>query len=456
MSTVSSVNPATEEVIATYPLMRKDQAFELVEAVQRAGQAWQTTDFERRADCLNKAAHLLEQNAEAWGDLIAHEMGKPRSQGKGEVEKCAWVCRYYAENGADFLKSQPIETDASNSFVSFQPLGTVLAVMPWNFPFWQVFRFAAPALMAGNAFILKHAPNVQGCAQAIITCFEKAGFPRDLCRNLNADNDVVAEVIAHDQVRAVTLTGSTRAGSQVAAIAGKHLKKAVLELGGSDAYVVLDDADIELAAQTCVTSRMINSGQSCIAAKRFIVVSSVLALFEERVHKLMQAKTFGDAFKGDYDIGPMARGDLRDNLHEQVRKSVEAGANLRFGGEIPAGPGFFYPPTLLTGVAPGMPAFDEELFGPVAAIIRANDTEHALELANQSDYGLGAAVFTGDAEKGQKLAEQRLNAGAVFVNEFVKSDPRLPFGGIKKSGYGRELSHFGIREFVNTKTVYVK
>jgi succinate-semialdehyde dehydrogenase/glutarate-semialdehyde dehydrogenase len=455
MSVAVSVNPATGATIKEYPMVDKEAAIQLVREVDLAGASWQTVASEERAKCLLRLADLMEEKAETLGNLISDEMGKPRSQGKGEVEKCAWVCRYYAEHGAKFLADEEIATEQTKSYVRFEPLGTVLAIMPWNFPFWQVMRFAAPALMAGNAFILKHAPNVQGCAEAIEKLLLQAEFPFSLCRNLNADNDVVAEVIGQREVAAVTFTGSTRGGAAVAAIAGKYLKKSVLELGGSDPYLVLADADLQSAAEACVAARMLNSGQSCIAAKRFIVEESVADAFEKHVVETMQAQTNGNAAEGSFDFGPMARKDLRDALHDQVNRSVEQGAVLALGGQIPKGPGYFYPATVLMQVEPGMAAFDEELFGPVVPIIRAKDVDHAIYLANLSDYGLGAAVFTSDVERGETIAGL-LKAGACFVNEFVKSDPRLPFGGIKKSGYGRELSHFGIREFVNVKTVVVK
>jgi succinate-semialdehyde dehydrogenase/glutarate-semialdehyde dehydrogenase len=387
---------------------------------------------------------------------MALEMGKPLVQGKAEVEKCAWVCDYYAEHAAAFLADEAAETDASRSYVSFRPLGVVLAVMPWNFPLWQVFRFAAPALMAGNAGVLKHASNVVGCALAIEAVFREAGFPADLFRTLVIGSKLVRDVIEAPEIRAVTLTGSGPAGRAVAAAAGGALKKTVLELGGSDPYVVLEDADLGETVATCVNSRLINSGQSCIAAKRFIVVEAVLPEFLRRYVDLMAAKRTGDPFEDGVDVGPQARRDLRDDLHAQVTKSVSQGAEVLLGGEVPAEPGAFYPPTVLAGVAPGMPAYDEELFGPVAAVIRASDEADAVRIANDSSFGLGAAVFTRDVERGERIARDALEAGACFVNAFVKSDPRLPFGGIKESGYGRELSSFGIREFVNIKAVYVR
>jgi succinate-semialdehyde dehydrogenase/glutarate-semialdehyde dehydrogenase len=382
-------------------------------------------------------------------------MGKPLKQGVAEIEKCAAVCTYYADNAQSFLKKQLIETDASKSYIRFQPIGVVLAIMPWNFPFWQVFRFLAPALAAGNCGVLKHASNVPGCAVAIEDMVKAAGFPPDVFKTLLVASSEVEHIIAHKHIKAVTLTGSNAAGSKVAQKAGELIKKTVMELGGSDAYVVLADADLELAAQTCVNSRLINGGQSCIAAKRFIVVKAIEKEFTRLFLQKMQAKTMGNPLQDGIDVGPQARVDLRDELHQQVEKSIAKGAKCILGGQVPRGRGAFYPPTILTNVKKGMPAFDEEMFGPVAAIISAKDERHAIELANDSVFGLGAAVFTKDKKRGEQIAATGLEAGSCFVNSLVKSDPRLPFGGIKQSGYGRELGMFGIHEFVNIKTVFV-
>ena len=453
---IEVVNPATGKSIRDYKEMSDSEAIEAIDQCHNAWLSWRDTTFEERSKLMQRASDILKNEKEKWGELMSEEMGKTIKDGISEAEKCAWVCEYYAQNAAKFLKSEEIETDASRSFVAYRPIGVVLAVMPWNFPFWQVMRFAAPALMAGNACVLKHASNVPGCALAIEEIFSRAGFPEHLFSSLLIDSDQVNDVIANDKVKAVTLTGSTPAGKAVAARAGECLKKTVLELGGSDPYIVLEDADIQHAAETCVTSRLINAGQSCIAAKRFIVVKAVRQEFESTVVKLMESKKMGDPSDSDTDIGPMAREDLRDELHEQVIKSINAGARCLTGGEIPTREGAFYPPTVLTDVSSGSPAYDEELFGPVAAIIEARDEEHAIEIANDTAFGLGAAVFTADSERGQRIAEEKLEAGCCFVNAFVKSDPRLPFGGIKQSGYGRELALFGIKEFVNIKTVYVK
>jgi succinate-semialdehyde dehydrogenase/glutarate-semialdehyde dehydrogenase len=453
---IESINPTSGERIATYREVSREEVTAILAAADRAFHRWRRVDFAERSELMRRAAAVLRERAKEYAILMAQEMGKPLAQGRAEVDKCAWVCDYYADNAAAFLAPEQIETDASKSFVTHQPLGVVLAVMPWNFPLWQVFRFAAPGLMAGNAGVLKHSSNVMGCATAIESVFHDAGFPHDLFRTLVLGSSRVMDVINAPEVRAVTLTGSGPAGRAVAAAAGAALKKTVLELGGSDPYVVLEDADLEEAADTCVNSRLINSGQSCIAAKRFIVVEPVLEVFEALYVEKMRVKTMGDPLVEGVDVGPQARADLRDDLHRQVAASVQAGARVLLGGEIPEGPGAFYPPTVLSGVCPGMPAYDEEMFGPVAAIIAAEDEADAIRIANDSPFGLGAAVFTGNAARGERIASEELEAGSCFVNALVKSDPRLPFGGIKESGYGRELAVFGIREFVNVKTVWVK
>lgn len=452
---LESWNPASGEMVASYPEMGAGEVDGLLRAGERAFVDWRWTPFSLRARMLSRMAEELTARSEAFAHLMAVEMGKPLAQGRSEVEKCAWVCRYYAEHGERLLAEEPIATDATRSFVAFAPLGVVLAVMPWNFPLWQVLRFAAPALMAGNVGILKHASNVSGCALAIAEAFAAAGAPRGAFQTVLVGSPRVQELIAAPQVAAVTLTGSTPAGRAVAAAAGHELKKTVLELGGSDPYLVLEDADLEPAAEACVTSRLINSGQSCIAAKRFIVVEAVRAAFEELFVAGMRSRHTGDPLDPATDLGPLARRDLRDALHDQVERSVRAGARRLLGGAIPDGPGAFYPPTVLAGVRKGMAVQDEETFGPVAAIIPVRDEQEAVRTANDSPFGLGAAVFTRDVERGERVAHA-IEAGSVFVNAYVRSDPRLPFGGIKESGYGRELSSFGIREFVNVKTVYRK
>ncbi|MEM7482320.1 MAG: NAD-dependent succinate-semialdehyde dehydrogenase [Acidobacteriota bacterium] len=456
MSSFEVVNPATCRSVRSYPGHSTEQVQSILGQVDAAQREWSTTRFAERARHLRVAGEALRERAGELAERMAEEMGKPVSQGRSEAEKCAWVCDYYADHGESFLEPEDAETDATHSFVAYRPLGVVLAVMPWNFPFWQVFRFLAPALMAGNGGVLKHASNVPGCALAIEELIRRAGFPRHIFRTLLISSDQVAAVLEDDRVRAATLTGSTPAGRAVAAKAGEQLKKTVLELGGSDPYLILADADLAAAAAICAQSRLINSGQSCIAAKRFIVVESVRETFERLLLAEMSEAKMGDPMDEATDLGPQAREDLRDELHEQVERSLEAGARCLLGGEIPAGDGAFYPPTVLTDVARGMAAYEEELFGPVAAIIPVSDEEEAIRVANDSDFGLGAAVFTADTERGERIATERLEAGCCFVNDFVKSDPRLPFGGIKQSGYGRELARFGIREFVNTKTVYVR
>jgi len=454
---IHTVNPATGETVTEYEPMSVGTVDQILTDTLRSYQEWSRVPMSDRARPMQRAAEILRERADTYARLMAEEMGKPLGQGRAEIEKCAWVCEYYAQNAATFLAPQPRPIEHTRSFVTFRPLGPVLAVMPWNFPFWQVFRFIAPNLMAGNAGLLKHASNVQGSALAIEDVLRGAGFPPDLFRTLVIGSDRVAEIIRRPEVRAVTLTGSTPAGRAVASTAGSVLKKTVLELGGSDAYVILEDADLERAITHCVTSRTLNTGQSCIAAKRFVVVEKVRDAFTEGFVDAMRAKSVGAPLDAEeeVDLGPLARADLRDELHDQVNRSVAAGARLLLGGDVPRGSGAFYPPTVLTDVVAGMPAYAEETFGPVAAILPARDEEDAIRIANDSSFGLGAAVFTRDLNRGERIAAERLEAGACFVNDFVKSDPRLPFGGIKESGYGRELAGFGIREFVNIKTVWI-
>src|SRR6266568_7815487 len=451
---LKSINPATDERVREYPEPGdKELAMVLAEA-SCAAAGWRRTSFADRALKMRRAADLLDERKGELARLMAIEMGKPLAGGRSEVEKCAWVCRYYADNAERFLAPEPVETDASRSFVAFVPLGPVLAVMPWNFPLWQVFRFAAPALMAGNAGILKHASNVPRCALEIERVFHAAGLPEGLFGTVLVGPAAVPALIADARIRAVTLTGSERAGSQVAERAGRELKKTVLELGGSDPFIVLEDADLPRAARTAAAARLMNSGQSCIAAKRFIVVEEVAERFLELFVGEMRARKMGDPLARDTEVGPQARADLRDVLHRQVEESVKRGARLLLGGSVPRGSGAFYPPTVLTAVDKGMPAFDEETFGPVAAVVCARDEEDAIRLANDSTFGLGASLWTASRERAERLAAA-IEAGSVFVNGLVKSDPRLPFGGIKRSGYGRELSEFGIREFVNVKSVWM-
>ena len=452
---LDAVNPATGEIFKSYDELTPQQAATAVAEAHEAWKAWRNVPFSERARPMKKAAAILRDRKEEFAKLMALEMGKPSKQGIAEAEKCALGCDYYAEHAEAHLAPEIVKTEASKSYVAFEPLGVVLAVMPWNFPFWQVFRFAAPALMAGNTGVLKHASNVPGCALAIEDVFVQAGFPKGVFRTLLIGSRQVKAVIEHKLVRAVTLTGSTPAGKAVAAQAGAVIKKTVLELGGSDAYIVLEDADLDYAVNTCATSRLINSGQSCVNAKRFIVLEPLVAAFTEKFVAAMKTRRMGDPLDERTDIGPQARADLRDELHAQVTNSIAKGAKLLLGGEIPPGAGSFYPPTVLTNLKPGMPAYDEELFGPVASIISARDDADAVRIANDSTFGLGAAVFTKDVARGERLARE-LEAGCTFVNTLVASDPRLPFGGIKESGYGRELGTYGIKEFVNLKTVYIK
>jgi len=452
---MTAVNPATGEEIARYGQHTPQQVARMIEAAEAASSDWGRTSIERRCELMGEMSRLLTARRDWYATLMTAEVGKPIAESRAEVDKCAWVCRYYAESAVDMLADRHIETDRTQSYVHHEPLGVILAVMPWNFPFWQVFRFAAPALCAGNAGLLKHASNVPGCATAIAEAFPDAGFPAGVFQALLIPGDRVSEVIDAPAVAAATLTGSEVAGAALAERAGARLKKVVLELGGSDPYLVLADADIELAAEVCAKSRVINSGQSCIAAKRFIVHGDAYEPWLERFVAHMRDLSVGDPSAEDTQVGPLARLDLRSELHRQVTKSVAAGARIVLGGEIPDGPGAFYPPTVLTDVAPGMPAYEEELFGPVAAVIRVTSEEEAIRVANDTRFGLGAAVFTSDVARGRHIAAERIDAGTCVVNTFVASDPRLPFGGIKASGFGRELADVGIRAFVNEKTVIV-
>jgi succinate-semialdehyde dehydrogenase/glutarate-semialdehyde dehydrogenase len=452
--TIKAINPATGETFASYEEMTDDGVRDAVGRAHQAFLAWRRIDFSSRASLMHRAAQVLRENAGQYAKLMAQEMGKPIRDGVAEIQKCAVACDFYADSAGRFLAPEPVKTEARKSYVMFQPLGVVLAVMPWNFPFWQVFRFAAPGLMAGNGAVMKLSSNVPGCALAIEQVFREAGFPENLFRSLMIGSSRVAGVIENPLVRAATLTGSGPAGRAVAGKAGSLLKKTVLELGGSDPYLVLEDADLDFAATVCARGRLINSGQSCIAAKRFIAVDKVHDRFVELFVKRMAAAKMGDPLSQDTEIGPQARHDLRDTLHRQVETSIAKGARCAFGGVIPGGPGAYYPPTVLTNVTKGMPAYDEELFGPVASVIQVDNEEAAIATANDSVFGLGGGVITRDAARGERVATE-IESGNVFVNDNVRSDPRLPFGGVKESGYGRELSHYGIKEFVNIKTILV-
>ncbi len=453
--TLQSVNPMNGKMLEKFSTWDESVLSRVLDQVACATLAWRETSLAGRCALMRTLAEILSTKQDALAVLISNEMGKLYSESTAEVTKCAWACRYYAEQGPAFLADEIIESDAGRSYVAYQPLGTVLAVMPWNFPLWQVFRFAVPALLAGNTVVLKHASNVTQCALAIEELFSLAGFPENVFRALLITAEQVAQVVDDARVHAVTLTGSEQAGRQVAATAGASLKKTVLELGGSDAFIVLDDADLNEAVKNAVVSRFLNAGQSCIAAKRFIVTERIADEFVDRFKCAIEVLVMGDPLANGITLAPMARDDLRHNLHQQVSDSIARGAVAMTGCAPREGEGYYYHPSMLDNVMPGMPAFDEELFGPVAAIIRVRDAENALQIANQSRYGLGGSIWTGDVESGEALA-RRMDAGAVFVNGMVKSDPRLPFGGIKASGYGRELSHHGIHEFINHKTVWIK
>lgn len=455
MTKILSINPANGRKIREFQGWDGPEIEAALDKASNAAENWAAQPVAARAACLRQAAEILRHRAPALARTITEEMGKLVGEANAEVEKCAQVCEYYAERGEAFLADETIGSDASRSLITFQPLGGILAIMPWNFPFWQVFRCAAPALMAGNTLLLKHAPNVPQCAMDIEKIWRDAGCPAGVFENLPVTVDKVEKIIANPCVRAVTLTGSGTAGRKVAALAGKNLKKTVLELGGSDAFVVLDDADPVKAAQVALQSRFLNNGQSCIAAKRFILAESVADTFLEHFKAAIAGLRPGDPMDPDTTLAPMAREDLRDALHEQVQKSVANGAALLLGGSPLEMPGWYYAPTLLDRVRPGMPAYEEEIFGPVASVIRARDEHDALRIANDSRYGLGGSVWTQDPQRGEDFA-RALACGCAFVNGLVKSDPRLPFGGIRDSGYGRELSLLGIREFVNAKTVYIQ
>lgn len=450
---LDSINPTTGELIQSYESHKLSQVEACIEAAASCFEKWRSTKINDRAALLRKVAAVLLRRKEEYGRIISLEMGKVYSQAQAEIEKCAWVCEYYADEAHRFLQDIEVQTEFKQSFVTFQPLGAIFGIMPWNFPFWQVFRFAVPTLMAGNVCLVKHASNVSGCALAIEQAFCEAEFPAGCMQILLLPSRHAHTIIQHPLVKGVSITGSTEAGKAVGQLAGQSLKKSVLELGGSDPYIILADADIDEAARVCSKSRLNNAGQSCIAAKRFIVEKPIAKEFVEKLTGRFQEVVMGDPFASDTDIGPLARQDLRDHLHQQVATTITHGATCIIGGKNHAGPGAFYPPTILTNVQKGMLAYEEELFGPVASIIEAKDEAEAIQIANDTNYGLGAALFTRDIKKGERLAREQIEAGSVFVNAMVRSDPRLPFGGIKESGYGRELSAFGIHEFVNIKTI---
>lgn len=450
----TSINPATGEEINHFSLHTTEEVETRLEQARSAFEINRDRRIEARAERMEEVAVSLEDRAREYGELMTREMGKPISQAEAEAKKCAWVCRYYAEHAADFLAREEVETNARRSYVAYEPIGPILAVMPWNFPFWQLFRFGAPALMAGNSILLKHAPNVTGCALAIEELFREAGFEDGELQTLLVEEETVGTVLEDGRVRGATLTGSVGAGRAVGRQAAEQIKPTVLELGGSDPFIVCADANLSAAASVGCTARMQNNGQSCIAAKRFIVERGVVHAFMDRFLEQVDALAIGDPTEASTDIGPMAREDLRDEIHDQVERAVGQGAVAATGGHPLDRDGFYYAPTVLTEVEPGTVAFKEEIFGPVASILVADDPDEAVALANDTRFGLGGSIFTKDLEKGEQMARD-LEVGCAFVNEMTKSDPRLPFGGVKDSGYGRELSHHGIREFVNTKTVWV-
>lgn len=452
---IESINPANAKLIKRYKPYSFSQIESIINNVNNDFLNWKNTNFKQRKKLMLNVSRILQKQKVEYAKILTLEMGKPITQAIAEVEKCAWVCEYYAENAESILQKEFIKTDASESYVQFDPIGIVLAVMPWNFPFWQVFRFAAPALMAGNAGILKHASNVPMSALAIEEIFQKSGLPKNIFRTLLIESKQVDAVIENPKVKAATLTGSEYAGSMVAQKSGKMLKKSVMELGGSDPFIILADANLDEAVNTAVTARLLNNGQSCIAAKRFIVVEEIAEKFEEMFIKKMEETVVGDPMNDETDLGPIAREDLLIELHDQITKSVEAGAKILTGGKRLDRKGYYYAPTIISDVKKGMVAYEQELFGPVAIVIKVKNEEEAIFVANDTNFGLGASLWTKNISKAKKLAS-KIESGSVFINGMVKSDPRLPFGGIKLSGYGRELSHYGIKEFVNIKTVWIK
>lgn len=461
---IASINPATGETLKTYSPLTPEQIESALTQAAREFVAYRKIPFSQRRAWLHRAAEILAEQKDELGKLMTLEMGKPIGSAIAEVEKCAWVCRYYADEAEGFLQDEPAQTDASSSYVRFLPIGVLLAVMPWNFPFWQVFRAAAPALMTGNPVLLKHASNVPQSALAIAATFTAAGFPAGMFQTLLIEAKQVEAILTDDRVKAVTLTGSGPAGSAVAATAARHIKKAVLELGGSDPFIVLPNADLDEAIATATTARLMNNGQSCIAAKRFILVGDIAEKFEQGLAQKFSQQIVGDPLDPTTTVGPLATPDILQELNEQVQTCLQQGATALVGGnlealkqQLPAAlqSGNYYPPTILTAIPAGSPADQEEFFGPVALVFRVSDIEAAIALANSTAFGLGASAWTTDAAEQQQLINE-LDAGAVFINGLVKSDPRLPFGGIKQSGYGRELARYGLLEFVNAKTVWVK
>ena len=452
---LNSINPKNNIKLCSWDVPSLNDINIIIRKTAQAQIGWSEIDLISRLDYVKSLAHILNLRAKEMSALMADEMGKPKKQGMVEISKCAWLCDYYLKNSEEILSDKYVETEFYESFVTYRPIGLVFGIMPWNFPFWQVFRYAIPSLIAGNCVLLKHASNVQGCANMINDCMVEAGFPKNTFNNLQIPNSLVSKIIEHDQIQGVVITGSTNAGKAVAKIAGENLKKTVLELGGNDPYLILDDAELDCAVKVCIEGRLLNNGQSCISAKRLIVHKNNIKSFTKKLIYRLGLKVMGDPHK-NVDYGPLVSLSARDEVHKIVKSSLKMGAKLNLGGRIPNSDGAYYPITVLSNVQPGMPAFEEEIFGPVFSIIEANDNDHAIDLANNSKYGLGAAVFTSDIDKGRKIAKEKIQAGVCFVNDYVKSDPRLPFGGVKMSGYGRELSGYGLMEFVNIKSIVVE
>jgi len=452
---LKSINPKNNFILSSWDVLSLSDIDTLIRKTANAQTGWSKIDLISRLDFVKNLSHILNERADEVSILIADETGKPKKQGKGEIIKCEWLCNYYYKNSEQILSDKHVETEFYKSFITYRPIGLVLGIMPWNFPFWQVFRFAIPSLIVGNGVLLKHASNVQGCANMIKDFFIEAGFPKNIFNNLQIPSSLVSKVVKDDRIQGVVFTGSTNAGKSVARIAGKNLKKTVLELGGNDPYLILDDAEIDNAVKACAEGRLLNNGQSCISAKRLIVTKNNIKSFTKELINELNLKIMGDPLK-DVDYGPLVSLSARDEVHNMVKLSMQMGAKLDLGGEIPDSDGAYYPITVLSNVLPGMPAFEEEIFGPIFSIIEAEDNDHAIDLANNSKYGLGAAVFTSDINEGRRIAVEKIQAGVCFVNDYVKSDPRLPFGGVKMSGYGRELSSYGLMEFVNIKSIVVE
>ena len=452
---LNSINPKNNIKLQSWDVPSIYDLNNIIKKTASAQINWSEKDLFFRLKRIKHLNLILNERADEMSVLMADEMGKPKKQGMEEIGKCAWLCDYYLKNSKQALSIERVETEFYDSFVTYKPLGLILGIMPWNFPFWQVFRYAIPSLIVGNGVLLKHASNVQGCANVIKDCFIEAGFPNDIFNNLQIPSSIVSKVIEHDQIKGVVFTGSTNAGKSVAKIAGKNLKKTVLELGGNDPYLILDDAKIDNAVKACIEGRLLNNGQSCISAKRLIVTKNNIKSFTKKLIDKLELKIMGDPLE-DVDYGPLVSLSARAEVHMMVKSSIKMGAKLDLGGEIPDSDGAYYPITVLSKVQPGMPAFDEEVFGPVFSIVEAKNNDHVIDLANNSRYGLGAAVFTSNIDKGRMIAENKIQSGVCFVNDYVKSDPRLPFGGIKMSGYGRELSGYGLKEFVNIKSIVVE